>query len=84
MSGEQATLSAQIRFRAPKALYVVVKVGDAFNAGDITYAFPHDDSPYDYDLEANECILVYRLDETVVPLTRLLDGDAGDAPKEPT
>jgi hypothetical protein len=76
--GEEATLTAQIRFRAPKAVWVVLSFGDGFAEPAIKHAFAYNDSPYDYDLEANECFLVYHLDESATPLTRLLEADAGD------
>lgn len=79
--GETAVLSATIRFNAPKKIYVVLSFGDGFEEPKITYAFSYDDSPYDYDLEANEVFLVYNLDENASPLTRLLEGDVGDPMK---
>lgn len=77
MANEEVTLTAQVRFRAPKAIYVVVKF-DRDSPGQSMTALPFDGSPYDYDIDANECFLRYVLDETALPMTRLLEDDRGE------
>jgi hypothetical protein len=74
VSKDIVAMSATVRFEAPKRLYVVIKFD-----GTVSSAMAHDDSPYDYDLDENECLLTYVLDESAAPLCKLLEGDTGEA-----